>query len=198
MDAAVQIHPTAVVDEPVSIGPGTRIWHFSHVMSGALIGSGCVIGQGCFVASGAVIGSGVKLQNHVSVFDGVVLEDDVFCGPSAVFTNVVNPRAAVSRRQEYRRTVVKRGATIGANATLLPGVTIHEYAFVGAGATVTRDVPAFALVLGVPARAAGWVSRRGERLSFDSRCTARCAASGDEYELVEGIVVRRNGSADVG
>jgi len=194
----VQIHATAIVDVPATIGAGTRIWHFSHIMSGATVGANCVVGQGCFVAGGAFIGDRVKLQNHVSIFDGVELEDDVFCGPGAVFTNVVNPRAAVSRKHEYRRTLVKRGATIGANATVLPGVTIGEHAFVGAGATVTRDVPAFALVVGVPARHRGWMSRHGERLEFGTARVARCRATGEEYELLDGTVVARSGAPGSG
>ncbi len=185
----VHLHPTAVVDAPETIGAGTHVWHFSHVMSGAVVGKNCIIGQGCFVGSGAVIGDGVKLQNNVSVFDGVELEDDVFCGPSAVFTNVINPRAAVSRKHEYRRTVVKHGATIGANATIVAGVTIGPYAFVGAGATVVGDVRAFALVVGVPARQIGWVSMFGDRLEFDAQGLARCVATGAEYRLVDGEVV---------
>jgi UDP-2-acetamido-3-amino-2,3-dideoxy-glucuronate N-acetyltransferase len=179
------------VDSLASIGARTKIWHFSHVMGGALIGEDCVVGQGCFVATTAVLGRGVKLQNHVSVFDGVELEDDVFCGPSAVFTNVSNPRAHVSRRHEYRVTRVRRGATIGANATILPGVTVGEYAFVGAGATVTRDVPAFALVIGVPARRVGWMSRHGERLELGDDATALCPRTGEAYHLVDGALVLR-------
>jgi UDP-2-acetamido-3-amino-2,3-dideoxy-glucuronate N-acetyltransferase len=189
IDASANIHPSALVDPPASIGPGTRIWHFCHVMAGATIGADCVIGQGCFVASTAVIGSRVKLQNNVSVFDGVVLEDDVFCGPGAVFTNVKNPRAAVSRKHEYGRTLVRRGATLGANATVLPGLTLGEYSFVGAGATVTRDVPAFALVVGSPARQCGWMSRHGERLKFDASGHSECPATGEQYALVQNSVV---------
>jgi UDP-2-acetamido-3-amino-2,3-dideoxy-glucuronate N-acetyltransferase len=194
-DASARIHPTAVVDPGASLGARTRIWHFSHVMAGAVIGENCVVGQGCFVAASAVIGHAVKIQNNVSVYDGVVLEDDVFCGPSVVFTNVLNPRASVPRKSEYRGTRVKRGATIGANATVLAGVTIGEYAFVGAGATVTRDVPAFALVVGVPARAVGWMSRHGERLRFDDRGSARCPVTGEEYRLAAGVVVATERSA---
>jgi UDP-2-acetamido-3-amino-2,3-dideoxy-glucuronate N-acetyltransferase len=191
-----QIHPTAVVGEPGAIGAGTRIWHFCHIMAGAVIGEGCVVGQGCFVAAGAVVGSRVKLQNNVSVYEGVTLEDEVFCGPSAVFTNVRNPRAAVPRKAEYRRTLVKRGATIGANATVLPGVTVGEHAFVGAGATVTRDVPAFALVVGVPARRRGWMSRHGEVLAFDDSGHATCPATGEKYRLSNGVVALVAAPAD--
>jgi UDP-2-acetamido-3-amino-2,3-dideoxy-glucuronate N-acetyltransferase len=182
-------HPSAIVDAPAAIGAGTKIWHFCHIMAGAVIGERCVVGQGCFVAAGAVLGNGVKLQNNVSVFSGIVLEDDVFCGPSAVFTNVKNPRAAVSRKHEYRKTLVKRGATVGANATVLPGVTIGEWAFVGAGATVTRDVPAYALVMGAPARCVGWVSAHGERLVFEHG-RAVCPATGEEYLLRDRTVSR--------
>jgi UDP-2-acetamido-3-amino-2,3-dideoxy-glucuronate N-acetyltransferase len=184
----IDVHPTSIVDAAARIGSGTRIWHFTHVMTGAVIGSDCMIGQSCFVAGGAVLGNRVRLQNHVSVFDGVVLEDDVFCGPGVVFTNVERPRAAIPKKAEYRPTVVKRGATLGANATLLPGVTIGEYAFVGAGSTVSRDVPAFSLVVGVPAEPIGWVSRHGERLQFDERGNARCPATGEAYALVDGGV----------
>jgi UDP-2-acetamido-3-amino-2,3-dideoxy-glucuronate N-acetyltransferase len=179
----VFVHPTAVVDLPVTIGRGTRIWHFCHVMSGARIGEDSSFGQGCFVAAGAIVGRRLKAQNNVSIYDGVVLEDDVFLGPSMVFTNVVNPRSAVPRRAEYRTTRVRSGATIGANATILPGITIGEYAFVAAGATVTRDVPAYALVAGVPAKPIGWMSRRGERLRFGPDGLARCPASGETYTL---------------
>jgi UDP-2-acetamido-3-amino-2,3-dideoxy-glucuronate N-acetyltransferase len=188
VDPTARVHGTAVVDEGAIIGPRTAVWHFAHVMPGARIGGDCVLGQGVFVAATARLGDRVKVQNHVSVFDGVELEDDVFCGPSAAFTNVKNPRAAVSRKHEYRRTRVLRGATIGANATVLPGVTVGEYAFVGAGATVTRDVAPFSLVVGTPARADGWMSRHGERLVFDADGNATCAATGEGYRLVDGQV----------
>lgn len=185
------IHPTAVVDDGAMVGAGTRIWHFCHVMAGAVIGPDCVIGQNCFVAGGVRIGARVRIQNNVSVYEGVVLEDEVFVGPSAVFTNVVNPRAHVSRRGEYQRTLVARGATIGANATVLPGVTLGEHCFVGAGAVVTADVPAHALVVGVPARHSGWMSRHGKRLVFDAAGTASCRATGEAYVLEGGRVQRR-------
>src|SRR5581483_10240428 len=185
IDASASIHTSAIIDAGASIGPRTRIWHFCHVMAGASIGADCVIGQGCFVASTAVIGSGVKLQNNVSIFDGVVLEDHVFCGPGAVFTNVKNPRASVSRKLEYARTLVQRGATVGANATVLPGVTLGEYSFVGAATTVTRSVPAFALVVGSPARQCGWMSRHGEPLRFDAAGRSECPATGEQYALVQ-------------
>jgi UDP-2-acetamido-3-amino-2,3-dideoxy-glucuronate N-acetyltransferase len=179
----VFVHPTAVVDQPVVIGRGTRIWHFCHIMSGATIGEDSSFGQGCFVAAGAIVGKRLKAQNNVSLYDGVVIEDDVFLGPSMVFTNVKNPRSAVPRKSEYRTTRVRTGATIGANATILPGLTIAEHAFVAAGATVTHDVPAYALVAGVPARRIGWMSRHGQRLHFGPDGFARCPASAEVYVL---------------
>ena len=156
-------HPTAVVDDGARIGAGTKIWHFAHVSGGAAIGAGCVVGQGCYIGN-VVIGDGVRIQNNVSVYDGVTLEDHVFCGPSCVFTNVINPRSEVSRKHEYKPTLVRRGASIGANATVVCGATVGEYAFVGAGAVVRDDVPAYALVVGVPARRIGWMCACGERL----------------------------------
>jgi UDP-2-acetamido-3-amino-2,3-dideoxy-glucuronate N-acetyltransferase len=188
VEAAVRIHATAVVDVGAVVGEGTAIWHFSHVMSGARLGRNCVVGQGAFIASTAVVGNRVKLQNQVSIFDGVELEDDVFCGPGAVFTNVKNPRATVSRKHEYQKTLVRQGATIGANATILPGVTIGAYAFIGAGATVTCDVAAHSLVVGVPARRVGWMSRHGETLVFDAAGAATCGATGERYRLSDGVV----------
>jgi UDP-2-acetamido-3-amino-2,3-dideoxy-glucuronate N-acetyltransferase len=187
-EQAARIHPTAVVDEGAHIGAGTAIWHFSHVMSGARIGRDCIVGQGAFIAATALIGDRVKIQNHVSVFDGVELDDDVFCGPGVVFTNVKNPRAAVSRKHEYAVTRVCRGASLGANATILPGVVIGAHAFVGAGATVTEDVEPHALVVGVPARRVGWMSRHGERLVFDSRGLATCSSTGERYRILDGEV----------
>jgi len=158
------VHPSAYVDEPCTIGPGTKIWHFCHVMANASIGENCNLGQNVFVASGVVIGCNVKIQNNVSVYAGVVLEDDVFCGPSCVFTNVLNPRSQIVRHSEYQLTLVRRGVTIGANATLICGATIGRYAFIGAGAMVRGDVPDYALMLGVPAVQKGWMSRHGQRL----------------------------------
>jgi UDP-2-acetamido-3-amino-2,3-dideoxy-glucuronate N-acetyltransferase len=164
-------HPSAFIDSPSEIGAGTRIWHFCHVMAGARIGERCVLGQNVFVADGVVIGDNVKVQNNVSLYSGVELDDDVFCGPSCVFTNVVNPRSQIVRRDEYQRTVVRRGATIGANATIVCGATVGRYAFIGAGAVVRGDVPDYALMLGVPATRKGWMGRHGYRLR----------AQGDEW-----------------
>lgn len=178
---AVFVHDTAVVDMPCQIGEGTKIWHFSHVMSGAVIGKQCSLGQNVFVGKRARIGNNVRVQNNVSIYDDVQLEDDVFCGPSCVFTNVLNPRSHVSRKDEYRPTIVERGATIGANATIVCGHRIGAYAFVAAGAVVTKDVPPFALVAGVPARQIGWMSKAGERLEFDSHGLARCPRTGQWY-----------------
>ena len=161
---SVFIHESSYVDDGASVGDGTKIWHFCHVMPGAIIGERCSLGQNVVVMPGTRIGDNVKIQNNVSIYEGVEIEDDVFCGPSMVFTNVINPRSAVSRKHEYQRTLVRRGATIGANATVVCGVTLGEYAFVGAGAVVTKDVGAFALVTGVPARQVGWMCRCGERL----------------------------------
>jgi UDP-2-acetamido-3-amino-2,3-dideoxy-glucuronate N-acetyltransferase len=179
------VHESSYVDEPCQIGEGTKIWHFSHVMRDTVIGRGCNIGQNVLVASGVRIGDGCKIQNNVSLYTGVVLEDHVFCGPSMVFTNVVNPRSEVVRRSEYKATLVKRGASIGANATVLCGTTIGTYAFVGAGAVVTRDVADFALVVGSPARPVGWMCRCGIKLQV-SGPQARCAACGAPYAHHDG------------
>jgi UDP-2-acetamido-3-amino-2,3-dideoxy-glucuronate N-acetyltransferase len=184
------VHPSAYVDEPAAIGDGTKIWHFCHVMSGARIGRACNLGQNVFVAAGVVIGDNVKIQNNVSLYTGVELEDDVFCGPSCVFTNVTNPRAEVVRRDEYKRTLVRRGATIGANATIVCGVTLGRYAFVGAGALVRSDVPDYALVLGVPAVRKGWMSRHGHRLrAKDEQGRYVCPQSGWRYEETDGALL---------
>ena len=189
MSLPAWVHPSAVVEEGASLGEDTKIWHFCHVMAGAVIGERCVLGQNCFIAGGVKIGDGVRVQNNVSLYEGVELEDEVFCGPSVVFTNVTRPRAFVSRRQEFEKTLVRRGASLGANATILPGVTLGEYAFVGAGAVVTRDVVPFALVVGVPARAIGWVSRAGERLTFDAAGLSVCPRTHARYRLSGGQVV---------
>jgi UDP-2-acetamido-3-amino-2,3-dideoxy-glucuronate N-acetyltransferase len=182
---SASIHHTAIVDEGAQLGDGCRVWHFAHISAGARIGHGCSLGQNVYVGNDVRIGNGVKIQNNVSVYDAVTLEDEVFCGPSMVFTNVHNPRAAVARKAEYRRTLVRRGATLGANCTIVCGVTIGEYAFVGAGAVVHRDVSDFALMLGVPARQAGWMSRYGERLPLplQGQGEASCAHTGDRYRL---------------
>jgi len=182
---ATTIHPSAIVDEGALLGDGCRVWHFVHISAGARIGTGCSFGQNVFVGNDVTIGDNVKIQNNVSVYDAVTLEDDVFCGPSMVFTNVYNPRSAVTRKDEYRRTVVRQGATLGANCTIVCGATIGRYAFVGAGAVVNRDAPDFALMLGVPARHAGWMSRFGERIALPLRGEgeALCPHTGDRYRL---------------
>jgi len=179
------VHASSYVDEPCQIGEGTKIWHFSHVMKDSVIGKGCNIGQNVLVATGVRIGDNCKIQNNVSLYTGVVLEDHVFCGPSMVFTNVVNPRSEVARKSEYKTTLVKRGASIGANATILCGTTIGAYAFVGAGAVVTRDVADFALVVGSPARAHGWMCRCGIKLQV-SGPQARCESCAAAYVLHDG------------
>jgi len=185
----VTIHPTAIVDAGASIGEGSRVWHWVHICAGARIGAGCSFGQNVFVGNDVVIGNNVKVQNNVSIYDAVTLEDDVFCGPSMVFTNVVNPRSAVNRKAEYRRTRVGRGASIGANATLICGHDVGEYAFIGAGAVVTSDVPPYALMLGVPARRAGWICRCGERLPA-SLGQIDCSSCGDSYLLSQSACMR--------
>ena len=174
------VHESAFVDDGAQIGGGTKIWHFCHVMPGAVIGADCSLGQNVVVMGGTKIGRNVKIQNNVSIYEGVELEDDVFCGPSMVFTNVVNPRSHVSRKSEYKRTLVKRGATIGANATVVCGVTLGEYCFIGAGAVVTRDVPAHALMTGVPAKRAGWMCECGVKLE-ESILEISCASCGKNY-----------------
>lgn len=181
-------HSTAIIDEPSTIGDGTRIWHFAHVCAGAVIGSDCSFGQNTMVAGGAIIGSNVKVQNNVAIYGGTEIEDDVFLGPSCVLTNVTNPRSQVVRRGIYETTVLRRGATIGANATIVCGIVVGRYAFVAAGAVVAKDVPDYGFVAGVPARQKGWMSRHGHTLAFDSTGTAVCPESGYRYELKDGRV----------
>ena len=186
--ADVFVHESAYVDDGARIGAGTKIWHFCHIMPGAVIGARCSLGQNVVVMNGTRIGNNTKIQNNVSIYEGVELEDDVFCGPSMVFTNVINPRSGVSRRHEYRRTLVRRGASIGANATIVCGVTLGEYAFVGAGAVITRDVPSYALMTGVPAKRIGWMCQCGQRLPAAGVGT--CAACGVRYQRLGDGVAR--------
>ena len=189
MNDTQAVHPSAIVDDGAVLGAGTRVWHFSHVCAGARIGAACSLGQNVFVGNDVVIGDRVKIQNNVSVYDAVTLEDEVFCGPSMVFTNVYNPRAGFVRKDQYRRTLVRRGASIGANATIVCGVTVGSYAFIGAGAVVKHDVPDFALTAGVPARQLGWISRFGECLPLPrtGNGEALCPHSGDVYLLLDGV-----------
>ncbi len=188
MNTDYYAHPSAILDEGCTIGAGSRIWHFCHLMPGARLGARCILGQNVFIADGVVLGNGVKVQNNVSLYTGVTCEDHVFIGPSAVFTNVRNPRAFIERKTEYRPTLLRRGCTIGANATIVCGITVGEYAFIGAGAVVTRDVLPYALVLGNPADQVGWVSERGLRLHFDEAGFAVCPESGEQYALDNGVV----------
>ena len=181
---SIYINETAVVDEGAVIGHGTKIWHFSHIMSTARIGDNCVIGQNVFVGNKSVLGNNVKVQNNVSVYEGVICEDDVFLGPSMVFTNVINPRSAVNRKEEFQKTLVKKGSTIGANATIVCGITLGEYCFIGAGAVVTKDVKPYALILGVPGIQRGWVSKTGIVLGDD----LVCPQTGDKYVLENGFL----------
>lgn len=188
MERLYFVHPTAVVDGGCEIGKGTKIWHFSHIMQGCRIGEDCNIGQNVVVSPGVVLGRNVKVQNNVSIYTGVICEEDVFLGPSCVFTNVINPRSAVPRKDQYRETLVCRGASIGANATIVCGHRIGRYAMIGAGAVVTHDVPDYALVVGNPARQAGWVSEYGHRLDFGTSGIALCPETGQRYRLSEGKV----------
>lgn len=185
------VHPSAVIDEGAEIGAGSKIWHFTHIMPGAVIGAGCNIGQNVVVSPGVVLGQNVKVQNNVSLYTGVMCEDDVFLGPSCVFTNVTNPRSAVNRRDQYAETRVGRGASIGANATIVCGHNIGAFAFIGAGAVVTKEVPPYALVVGNPARQMGWMSEYGYRLDFDANGHAVCPESGAEYVLRNGSVSKK-------
>lgn len=191
----ISIHSSAIVDEGADVGAGTRVWHFTHVCAGAVIGCNVSLGQNVFVGNNTVIGDNCKIQNNVSVYDNVVLQDDVFCGPSVVFTNVHNPRAAIERKQEYRSTLIRKGATLGANCTILCGVTIGNYAFIGAGAVVLSDVPDFALLVGVPGRQVGWMSEYGEQLDLPMTGddSAYCPHTGQAYLLRGGTVLREGG-----
>jgi UDP-2-acetamido-3-amino-2,3-dideoxy-glucuronate N-acetyltransferase len=188
MNNDVFIHPTAVVDEGATLGEGTKVWHFSHIMSDAVVGERCNIGQNVVISPGVILGSNVKIQNNVSLYTGVICDDDVFLGPSCVFTNVVNPRSAVNRRGQYAQTRVGRGASIGANATIVCGHDIGQFAFIGAGAVVTKQVPDYALVVGNPARQMGWMSEFGHKLLFDEQGQATCPESGEAYRLDQGKV----------
>jgi UDP-2-acetamido-3-amino-2,3-dideoxy-glucuronate N-acetyltransferase len=183
-------HPSAIIDENCEIGEGTKIWHFSHIMSGCKIGKKCNIGQNVVVSPQVILGDNVKIQNNVSIYTGVICEDDVFLGPSMVFTNVINPRSAIIRKDEYRKTIVRKGATIGANATVVCGNEIGQYAMIGAGAVITKEVPAYALVYGNPARQNGWVSEHGHKLIFDKDGMATCPESGEKYKLLNNEVIK--------
>jgi UDP-2-acetamido-3-amino-2,3-dideoxy-glucuronate N-acetyltransferase len=183
-------HETAIIDEGCKIGNGTKIWHFSHIMSNCIIGEHCNIGQNVVISPDVILGCNVKIQNNVSIYTGVICEDDVFLGPSMVFTNILNPRSAINRRGQYIKTLVKKGASIGANATIVCGHTIGEYAFIGAGAVVTKDVPAYALVVGNPARQIGWISEYGHRLKFNSEGIAICPESNEKYLLKNNMITK--------
>lgn len=182
------IHPTAIVDEGAQVGAGSKVWHFSHLMPGAQIGSRCIIGQNVFIDNGTFVGNGVKIQNNVSVYNGVHLEDDVFVGPSVVFTNVINPRSFIERKTEFKPTIIRQGASIGANVTIVCGVEVGAYSFIGAGSVVAKPVLPFALVYGNPAQQHGWVSKHGHKLTFNKEGEAFCPESGDAYEMRQGAV----------
>jgi len=183
-------HETAIIDENCSIGNDTKIWHFSHIMSNCIIGEGCNLGQNVVVSPQVILGKNVKVQNNVSIYTGVICEDDVFLGPSMVFTNVINPRSAIKRKNEYQKTLVKKGATIGANATIVCGNTIGEFAFIGAGSVVTKEILPYALVVGNPSKQIGWVSEYGHRLSFDANNIATCKESNQKYQLKNNLVTK--------
>jgi UDP-2-acetamido-3-amino-2,3-dideoxy-glucuronate N-acetyltransferase len=186
-------HETSVIDDGCEIGEGTKIWHFTHVMSRCKIGKQCNIGQNCVISPEVVLGNNVKIQNNVSIYTGVICEDDVFLGPSMVFTNIINPRSAVIRRDQYSKTTVKKGSTIGANATIVCGNDLGEYCFIGAGSVITKEVPAYALIVGNPGRQTGWMSKYGHRLKFDSDGNATCPESGEKYVLANNQVTSING-----
>jgi UDP-2-acetamido-3-amino-2,3-dideoxy-glucuronate N-acetyltransferase len=190
MGNSYYVHPTAIVDEGCEIGQGTKIWHFSHIMAGCKLGENCNIGQNVVISPEVVLGRNVKVQNNVSLYTGVTCDDDVFLGPSCVFTNVTNPRSAVNRRGQYAKTHVGKGASIGANATIVCGHDIGEFAFIGAGAVVTKNVPAYALLVGNPARQLGWMSEFGHRLKFNEKSVAICPESGDNYQLINNLVIK--------
>jgi UDP-2-acetamido-3-amino-2,3-dideoxy-glucuronate N-acetyltransferase len=177
------IHPSSIIEDGAQIGAGTRIWHFCHLMPGAVLGEDCIVGQNVFIDNNTQIGNGVKIQNNVSIYTGVVLEDEVFVGPSVVFTNVIDPRSFIERKHEFRKTVIRKGASLGANATILCGIEIGSYAMVGAGAVVTKNVPAYAVVRGNPARHEGWVSKAGRKLVFDAQNMAICPENGETYKI---------------
>lgn len=190
-NAPFYIHPSAIVDEGCEIGNNVKVWHFCHLTTGCKIGEGSSLGQNVFVAANVVLGKNVKVQNNVSIYEGVICEDDVFLGPSMVFTNVINPRSTVSRKHEYRQTIVRKGATIGANATIVCGNEIGEYAFIGAGAVVTKPVPAYALIVGNPGEQVGWMSEHGDRLQFDAEGVASCNITGTTYLLKDKVVSKQ-------
>jgi UDP-2-acetamido-3-amino-2,3-dideoxy-glucuronate N-acetyltransferase len=180
-------HKTAIIDHGATIGSNTKVWHWTHICSGAVIGKDCSLGQNVFVSNKVLIGNNVKIQNNVSIYDNVTLEDNVFCGPSMVFTNVINPRSSVSRKDKYKNTIVKKGATLGANCTLICGVTIGEHAFIGAGSVITKNVPDYALIVGVPGKCIGWMSEFGERMHFSDKGSYVCSESKDRYILLNGL-----------
>ncbi len=187
-DTSFFAHPSAYIDQGAEIGPNTKIWHFCHVMPSAKIGKACNIGQNVYIDQNVIIGNGVKIQNNVSVYANVIIEDDCFLGPSMVFTNVINPRAFIERKTEFKTTLVKKGCSIGANATIVCGITLGQFSFIGAGAVITKNVPDFALMAGVPAKQIGWVSRNGQKLSFDQYGTAFCPSTKEKYTLNQNIV----------